>query len=183
MLTASIVTTKEELEQVHILNQQNLKQHLSPGERMETGFVTWLYPLSLLEEMHRLAPGILVKDGELVAGYALTTLKEASAFHPDLQVMFSHVDNLEYRGRPLHAYNFYCMGQICVHKDYRRKGIVQMLYEKHREVYGNRFDFILTEVSTSNLPSLRAHEKTGFETIHTYRDSMDEWNVVVWNWT
>jgi len=59
---------------------------------------------------------------------------------------------------------------------------VNMLYQKHREVYSNQYDFILTEISTSNLRSLKAHEKMGFETIYTYQDSVDEWNVVVWNW-
>jgi ribosomal protein S18 acetylase RimI-like enzyme len=74
------------------------------------------------------------------------------------------------------------MGQICVDKAYRGKGLVNMLYQKHREIYSSRFDFILTEISTANIRSIKAHEKLGFQSIHTYTDAMDEWRVVIWNW-
>jgi ribosomal protein S18 acetylase RimI-like enzyme len=74
------------------------------------------------------------------------------------------------------------MGQICVAKEFRGKGIVNMLYQKHKEMYSAQYDFILTEISTSNKRSLKAHEKIGFQFIYTYSDKMDEWNVVIWNW-
>jgi L-amino acid N-acyltransferase YncA len=74
------------------------------------------------------------------------------------------------------------MGQICVDKEFRGKGLFEELYQGHKEIYGSGFDFIITEISTSNHRSLRAHEKVGFETIHQYTDEMDEWAVVVWNW-
>jgi hypothetical protein len=56
------------------------------------------------------------------------------------------------------------------------------LYQKHKDIYSSQFDFILTEISTSNHRSLKAHEKIGFKTIYSHIDEMDEWNVVVWNW-
>jgi UDP-N-acetylglucosamine:LPS N-acetylglucosamine transferase len=82
MLIATTVSTDEELVQVHQLNKQNLKQNISLQEKEKEGFVTWLYSPQLLKSMHNLAPKIIVKDGATVAGYALTTLKEASNFHP-----------------------------------------------------------------------------------------------------
>ena len=57
-----------------------------------------------------------------------------------------------------------------------------MLYEKHKEVYSDRFDLLVTEVAGSNLPSLRAHEKSGFQTMHVYKDGTEEWHVVVLDW-
>jgi hypothetical protein len=57
-----------------------------------------------------------------------------------------------------------------------------MLCQQHKEVYGRYFDFLLTEISINNPRSLKAHEKIGFQTIYTYKDAMDEWNVVVWDW-
>lgn len=182
MLAATTVTSKNELDQIHQLNLKNLKQNLKEEEQIAHGFVTWVYPPLLLEQMNELAPSIIVKDDEVVAGYALTTLKESSVFHPDLETMFHNLNLVDYNGRPLFSYRFYCMGQICVAKEYRRRGIVKQLYDKHRDVYADRFDFILTEVSTRNKPSIAAHEKLGFKTIYTYSDAMDEWNVVIWDW-
>lgn len=183
MLKAGLVETKEELVQIHRLNGENLKQHLTAEELKEEGFVTWLYSLELLEQLHQLAPSVVVKDGERVVGYALTTLREAATFQTDLEEMFANFSKVTYKGKSLFDYRFYCMGQICVDKAYRGKGIVGMLYQKHKEVYGPQYDFILTEISTANPRSQKAHERVGFRTIYQHVDAMDEWNVVVWDWS
>jgi len=182
MLIATVVTTADELLQIHKLNQQNLKQNLDEETRDQEGFVTWLYSIELLKKMHQLSPSVIVKDGGKVAAYALTTLKESRVFHADLETMFRNLETVRYKGKLLSSYRFYCMGQICVAKEYRSKGIVGMLYQKHKEVYSEHYDFLLTEISTNNVRSIKAHEKTGFQTIYTYSDAMDEWNVVVWDW-
>jgi hypothetical protein len=49
-------------------------------------------------------------------------------------------------------------------------------------VYSKDYGFILTEVSTSNKRSLSAHQAIGFKTIYTYKDAMDEWEIMVWDW-
>jgi hypothetical protein len=182
MLQTTTVTRPDELKQIHRLGQLNLKQSLSTDEQKQEGFVTWSYSIELLEQMHRLAPSIIVKDVNRVAAYALATLRESSSFHPDLEEMFRNLADVSYKNKPLSSCRFYCMGQICVDKEYRGKGLVRALYQKHKEVYGPEYDFILTEISTRNVRSLKAHQKIGFETIYTHRDVMDEWNVVVWDW-
>ena len=75
------------------------------------------------------------------------------------------------------------MGQVCIDKDYRGKGIFNILFQKHKEVYSNAYELLVTEISTKNYRSQKAHEKIGFTTIYTYSDALDEWNVVVWDWT
>ena len=44
------------------------------------------------------------------------------------------------------------------------------------------FDFIITEISASNYRSLNAHKRIGFKKINTFRDKIDEWDVVIWDW-
>lgn len=182
MLKATLVTTDDELLQIHQLNQRNLKQNLDKETQKDEGFVTWLYSIDLLRKMHQLSPSVIVKNGEEVIAYALTTLKESQAFHPDLGNMFRNLEVVQYKNKPLSYYKFYCMGQICVAKKFRGKGLASALYQKHKAVYSSQYDFILTEISTSNYRSLHTHEKMGFQTIYTYHDEMDEWNVVIWNW-
>jgi ribosomal protein S18 acetylase RimI-like enzyme len=182
MLGASIVSTENELLQIHDLNQRNLKQNLDEEIRKKEGFVTWLYSVELLKKMHQLSPSIIIKDAEKVAAYALTTLKDAQTFHPDLENMFRNLAKVRYRNRLLYFYNFYCMGQICVDHEYRSMGLVHMLYQKHKEVYSSQYDFILTEISADNIRSLKAHEKIGFQKIYSYKDSVDVWHVVAWEW-
>ena len=182
MLIATIVTTEKELEQIHLLNQKSLKQNLDEKERKQEGFVTWLYSMDLLKQMHELAPGIIVKDGDDVIAYALVTPKEAGIFHHDLKTMVDNLQTLHYNNKPLNDYNWYVMGQICIDKAYRGKGIFNMLYQKHKDLYSQKYDLLITEISVNNPRSLRAHEKVGFKIIHTYHDALDEWAVVVWDW-
>ena len=177
-----LVQSHDELVQIHNLNQKNLKQNLSDTEKQTEGFVTWLYSISLLEKMHDLAPSIIVKDGNHVAGYSLVTVKETSAFHPDLQHMIDMLQNVFYLDNALLSYDFYLMGQVCIDKPYRGKGLFKLLYDKHREVYSSVYRLLVTEISVSNRRSQIAHEKIGFKTIHQHKDALDEWNLVVWDW-
>jgi GNAT superfamily N-acetyltransferase len=182
MLHATIVTNKDEIKQVHELNQKNLRQNIPPSIQKEEGFVSWLYSIELLEKMHQLAPSVIIKDGDIVAGYALTTLKESANFHPDLQIVFDNLQQIKLNNQPIFNYSFYCMGQICIAKEYRGKGLVDMLYQKHKELYCKEYDFILTDIATRNIRSVKAHQKIGFKTIHSYVDDVDEWEVVIWDW-
>ena len=182
MLVPGITSSIEDLRQILDLQQKNLKQNLSAGEMMEQGFVTLEHTLTILEEMHRIAPSIVVKDEGKVIGYALTETKECRKLMPDLEPMFALFDSLTWKNRPITSYSYYVMGQICIAKECRGKGVFGLLYQEHRRVYQSVFDLFITEISTSNLRSLRAHEKTGFKIIHTHRDEVDEWNVVGWDW-
>ena len=182
MLKATIVTTREEIEQINRLNKLNYRKNVSPEERDKEGFVSWEYPVELLQQLQDSAPHVIVKDDEKVVAYALVAMKEAALFHRDLQAMFDHLYPIGYKGKLLATYNFYCMGQVCIDKDYRGKGVFGMLYQHHKKLYQDSFDMLITEISVSNIRSQRAHEKVGFKTIYSYTDEMDEWNVVAWDW-
>ncbi|HVK97549.1 MAG TPA: GNAT family N-acetyltransferase [Flavisolibacter sp.] len=176
------MSNRNELVQILELNHQNLKQNLSDAEQQDEGFITWLYSLELLEKMHDVAPSVIVKDGDKIVGYALTTPIEARSFHPDLDIMFQNLEPVQYKNAPLFSFRFYCMGQICVDKNYRGKGVVNLLYQKHKELFAGQYEFILTEISTRNKRSIKAHEKVGFTSIYQYSDATDDWSVVIWDW-
>ncbi len=182
MYSVSLVTKASELEQIAALSKENLRNDLSVEEKQTQGFITWEYNLPLLEKLHTIAPAVIVKCGEEVVGYALTALKETAAVLPVLNDMIHHLESLSFNGKPLKECRYYVMGQICIAKTHRGKGLFDRLYQHHKEIYSKQYDLLLTEISTSNHRSLKAHQNTGFQTIHTYRDEMDEWDVVVWNW-
>lgn len=182
MIKLTTVASTPELEQILELQQRNLIQNINEMEMQTQGFVTMIHDLNVLQQMHDLAPSIIAKDGENVIGYALVMLRECRELFPPLEPMFQNFDRLEYKYKPLNEYKFYVMGQVCIDKQYRRTGLFDQLYKKHKEIYGDQFDFIMTEVSTRNLRSLRAHERVGFQTLNTYQDELDEWSVILWDW-
>lgn len=179
MLTPTIVTSAAELEQIAILSNQNLAANVSASEKDSEGFVTWAYTLPILQQLHEIAPSAIVKDGDVVAGYALVLPVTAAPIYPPLQEVLAYFKQLDYKGKPIFDYRFYVMGQVCVHPNYRGQGVFDMLYAHHRRLYTGQYDFVITEIATRNQRSQRAHARVGFETIHTYHDQLDEWNVVV----
>jgi hypothetical protein len=182
MLMLTTVTNADELQQVLALQQRNLIQNIDDVEMQIQGFVTVTHTIQVLKQMHDLAPSVIAKNKEEVVGYALVMLRECRELVPSLEPMFKNFDSLTYQDRPLNDYRFYVMGQVCVDKNYRRTGLFDQLYQKHKEIYSGRFDFIMTEIATRNHRSIRAHQRVGFKTLNTYRDELDEWAVVLWNW-
>ena len=182
MLRSTLTSTTQELQQILLLQEENLIRHIDETEMMSQGFVTLHHTLTELEQMHNLAPSVIIKDGDKVVAYALTMLKECRQLIPDLEPMFALFDKLSWKNEPLNNYSFYIMGQVCIAKQYRSQGLFDQLYQHHKKTYQSRFNLFLTEISTRNHRSFRAHERVGFKTIHIHRDELDEWAVVGWDW-
>lgn len=176
------VTTDEELKQIERLSHKNHRVYIDTAEKDKEGFVSWEYSFDLLKKLQDQQPHVIVKDGDHLIGYALVALKEAGSFHKDLETMFNNLEQVMYNGKPLSSYKYYVMGQVCIDKEYRGKGVFGMLYQQHKKLFKDSFDFVVTEISPGNTRSVRAHEKVGFKTIYTYTDEMDNWNVVLWDW-
>ena len=183
MLYPTLVSTTEELKQILQLQTENLLENIDVTEMQSQGFVTLHHDLTTLEQMHRLAPGVIIKENDKVVAYALTMLQECRQLMPDLEPMFALFDKLSWKNKPLTSYRFYVMGQVCIAKQYRGQGLFEQLYEHHKKVYQSQFNLFVTEISTRNHRSLRAHEKVGFKPVYTHRDSLDEWAVVAWDWS
>jgi GNAT superfamily N-acetyltransferase len=182
MITLTTVSNNDELEQIIQLSRKNLRTNISPDEKQKEGFITWEYNKQLLQQLHALAPSVIAKENDEVIGYAITTLLAAGEFHPDLQLMINGLISLSFNNKPLLDHKAYIMGQVCIDKNYRGQGIFDALYQKQKEIYSNQFELFITEISTNNYRSQKAHENVGFKTIHTYKDALDEWKVVVWDW-
>lgn len=182
MIHSTLVNTIDELRQILDLQQQNLPKNISEAELRSQGFVTFEHSLKILEQFHQLAPSIIVKDDEKVVAYALTVVNEARDIFPPMESMFRLLETLQWKNKPFHHFRYYEMGQVCIAKDYRSKGIFEMLYQQHKKSYSEKYDLLVTKVSTKNHRSLKAHQKVGFETVIIEKDTLDEWAVVAWDW-
>lgn len=175
-------SSSHDLQQMLDLQQLNLP-HRSTAEKLsQQGFVTVQHSLPLLEKMNEAARHVIAKEADKVVGYALVMLPSFQHMVPVLQPMFRKLESLDYHSAPLSSLRYYVMGQICVAEEHRGKGIFQGLYQKHKELYSTQFDLCITEVATRNPRSIRAHQNTGFEIIHTFTDETDTWHIIAWNW-
>ncbi|MEO5999779.1 MAG: GNAT family N-acetyltransferase, partial [Chitinophagaceae bacterium] len=146
----------KDLEKIQNLQRENLAVKLSKDEIQSEGFVTLVHSLEVLEQLHSLSPSVIIKDEDELAAYALVMTKEARQLVPALEPMFQLLDNLYYHNRLIKDYNYYVMGQICIAKPLRGKGLFDKLYQKHRELFKDTYDFVVTEIATRNSRSLRA---------------------------
>lgn len=178
-----LVNQPSDLEQIAALNHANLKQYQTEESIREEGFVSWSYPVALLEKIHAYAPSVIAMSGAEIAGYALVAKQEAAEVHPELDLLIDMLKEIRYKEKRLTEYRFYMMGQICVAKAYRGQGIPDAMYAHHKTVYGKDYDFLLTTISTQNVRSIKMHERVGFKVIHTVHDRFGDWVVVVWDWS
>ena len=173
------LATKDDLARIIDLQRANLE--VNARDPVGQGFVTVVHTIDVLERMHALAPSVTVRNGDVLAGYALVMLQECAPLVPVLGTMFANLGTLAFRGRPLAEMRWYVMGQVCVAASHRGRGVFDALYRGHATHYSERFDLVVTEAATRNTRSMRAHARVGFETIDTYRDDVDEWAVIAWD--
>lgn len=178
MVEAGVVQDERELQQILDLQRTNLSRNLSPEEIRTQGFVTVEHTLDVLKRMHALAPSIVARNGEHLVGYALVMPVECRSWFSILEPMFLRLDRLG-----MAEQRFYVMGQICVAAPSRGRGVFDLLYRTHRQLLRTKYDFSVTEVSTRNTRSMRAHQRIGFEEIDRYRDATDEWSLLRWDWS
>jgi hypothetical protein len=182
MVSFTTAQTDGDLEKILALQQQNLYKNIDSDTQALQGFVTVEHTFELLKQMNEAIPQIIAKDAESVIGYALVMPVSFGDMIPELRPMFSVFNALAWRERSFKDVAFYVMGQICVAESHRSMGVFDGLYEAHRRFLGTKFELCVTEVAVRNTRSMRAHERVGFETIHTYNDHLDRWNVIAWDW-
>ena len=177
----SLATTDDDLKQILHLQALNHKSNLSPEQALKNGFVTVRHTESLLKTICQPYHHIIAKLDDKVVGYALVMLSRYSNLVPELQMMDDLLNKLYYTNKPMRTFKYVIMGQICIAEEVRGKRVFDDLYGYMSTYLKNHFDFIITEVAERNQRSMKAHQRVGFHTIHTYHEeSIDEvWNVVI----
>jgi hypothetical protein len=165
--------TKEELEEILVLQKLNLPDSLTEKEIIKEGFVTISHTFELLERMNAVCPHIIAKDSGRVIGYALCMHPSFSKEIPILYSMFEKIWEVLPEEK-----SFMVLGQICIDNAYRGKGIFRGLYKTMKKSLGVSFKKIVTEVDGRNKRSLNAHLAIGFTTIKKYQSDGRDWYLI-----
>jgi len=178
MIAYNTAKTDNELAQIIELQQANLPINISAEESAKEGFVTLSHDLQLLRTLNAPFPHSIAKDGEQVVGYALVTIPEMIPTIPLLQSTIDELEGTVHNGKLVLDLRFFIMGQVCIDKHYRGRGIFADLYRHMRKEMATDFDIIITEIATDNTRSMRAHEKVGFEIVKLHKEDGKEWAIV-----
>lgn len=181
-LQYGLAETEEDLLQILDLQQLNLAQHINTKTAKSQGFVTVQHDLFVLKAMNAKHPHIVARNDKKVVAYALAMSPSFQERIPILRSMFERIHQLRWNDNLLTSDDYIVMGQICVAKDWRGKGVFQQLYETMQLHLATQFPLVITEIATRNTRSMRAHQKVGFKTLDVYQSNEEEWAIVVWDW-
>jgi ribosomal protein S18 acetylase RimI-like enzyme len=175
--------TNERIDNLLALQQQNLKNNLDVVTQQSQGYLSFSYTTAIMQRMMHAEPQPIAYANGQIIGYALATPLKVCQTIDLMLPLLNMFNQLIYNGKPLSDYQYYVMGQVCVHAGYRSIGVFDALYAKHRTLFADRYDFVVTEIAADNLRSIAAHQRVGFQTLHRYFDALSQktWVVVIWD--
>ncbi|HLY70227.1 MAG TPA: GNAT family N-acetyltransferase [Puia sp.] len=183
MITYSLANSKNDLEGILRLQNENLPGSLTPAEIKSEGFVTVHHRYEQLEKMNEWEKHLVAKHKDRVIGYLLAMTKHTKSDIPVLVPMFGEFDSIAYNGKKIAACNYLVVGQVCIDKAYRGRGVLDECYRAYKKIYEQKYDFAITEIAATNSRSLKAHARIGFKQIHSFQGPHGEvWIVVIWDW-
>ncbi|RME91770.1 MAG: GNAT family N-acetyltransferase [Bacteroidetes bacterium] len=179
MIIYRTARSAQDMEQIIELQRLNLAATVGEEEARAQGFVTLVHDVALLTDMNReYGHSVAIDAGQLV-GYALMMPRSFGSRIPALTAMLDQLAILPWQGRRLSTMRYFIMGQVCVAKSHRGRGVFAGLYQHLCSRLAADFEVVVTEIASHNTRSCRAHAKLGFIEIHRYLAKEDtEWIIV-----
>lgn len=174
MIIYKQASSQSELKQILELQKKNLKGILSDSERKTEGFLTVEHTLGLLHEMNERCGHIIAVNDGLLIGYALCMHPKFADSIEILRPMFKEISSILGKTE-----NYMVMGQICIDKNYRGKGVFRNLYATMQDKLPVGCHSIITEVDGENKRSLNAHFSVGFEILGVHYSNGREWHLII----
>jgi hypothetical protein len=183
MIRYTTAATPEDLHGILTLQKANLAKNLSAPEITSQGFVTVHHSYEDLKTLNDIEQHVIAKDGQKVIAYLLAMTKKSKSDIPVLVPMFDVFEHVLFGSRSIAAFSFMVVGQVCVDKSYRGIGILDNCYSLYREQFKNEYEFAITEIVSTNLRSLNAHKRIGFNEVYRYQSPDNtKWSIVLWDW-
>ncbi|WP_350289790.1 GNAT family N-acetyltransferase [uncultured Croceitalea sp.] len=163
-----------ELRQILALQRINLPKNLTEEEMSAEGFLTVEHSFELIKEMNEACKHTIAVDSGKVVGYALSMHPKFAEEIAVLKPMFHEINKIIITGN-----DYLIMGQICIAKTYRGKGLFRGLYKNMKALIFRKYTKIITEVDAKNIRSLNAHQAIGFKKLEQYQADDKEWYLIV----
>lgn len=180
-ISFEVALTEDHFMQILSLQKQNHYTEVSSEQQIREGFVFVEHSMEILQLMAVETPQIIALHNNLVIGYTLGMTLSMKEYLPCLVPFFTELGKILYKGKTLTDYQLIVGGQVCVNKEFRRMGLLGILYNEAKKKVQDTYDICVTEVSNRNIASLNAHLKAGFEVVHTYSDEKEFWSILAWD--
>ena len=137
-----------------ILELNNVAKDEYKNRSVSAGNILWSLTYNDLKEHLDTSHSVIARDGENIAGYALTFPLEAQTRNK--KFIIPHF--LEIFPRKILNEIAVCIGQVFTSPDHRKKGIATQMYEKII-AWNTRYDLKIFHVDPQYRPAVLLHKK------------------------
>ncbi len=138
------------------LQEENLLSNIEESEH-EHGFVTTPFTAEQLQKLIKREHVFVALDEDAVIGYIVCASWQYLSRYPIFEYMVSLFDDVEWKGRDVTDDNSYQYGPVCLHKDYRGRGILIEFFQYVKKRMAQHYPYAMTFVNTRNKRSANAH--------------------------
>lgn len=168
-MTTTRIGSKADIEGILALQEKYLYSKLSEKER-EEGFVTTPFTHSQIEEII-LENGIFIAENEhnTIIAYAFAGSWKYFEQWEIFNFMTARFPLLSFKGMKINIENSFQYGPVCIDKNYRGQGLLNVLFEEMRIEFLKKYPIAITFINSMNTISVMAHtKKLGWKVIDEF---------------
>jgi len=170
-----------DIEGILALQELYLVSNLSEKEK-EAGFVTTPFTVGQLTEIIAQEGLFIAKDNHKIVAYIFAGSWTFFSQWPIFNHMTAMFPDLSFSDFEITTTNSFQYGPICIHKDYRGKGLIHLFFEFMRIHMVKKYPLSLTFINKTNKPSLKAHtEKLKWSIIADFQFNNNNYFVLAYD--
>jgi hypothetical protein len=163
------------------LQELYLVDNLS-AQQKQAGFVTTRFTRDQLKVIIGQQGLFVAIDNDLLVAYIFAGDWNFYCQWPIFRHMITHFQELAFRNFNINTIESFQYGPICIHEDYRGKGLINPFFEFMRNEMLKRFPLGLTFINKLNVPSLRAHTtKLNWEIIGEFEYNSNHYCILAYD--
>ncbi len=153
------IGNKNDIDRILSLQEKYLFRNLTDDER-KSGFVTTPFTVNQIEEIIK-QNGIFVAEDEndVIIAYAFAGSWNYFEQWEIFNFMVSRFPKLSFNGRKITTENSFQYGPVCIEKNQRGKGVLNLIFEEMRIEFLKNYPISITFINKVNEISEKAHTK------------------------
>lgn len=164
-----------------VLQELYLVDNLST-EQKQAGFVTTRFTTDQLKVIIRQQGLFVAMDNDLLVAYIFGGDWDFYHQWAIFREMTTHFQDLAFKNFNINTTESFQYGPICIHEDYRGKGLIKPFFEFMRKNMVTRFPLGLTFINITNIPSLQAHTaKLNWEIIGKFEYNSNHYCILAYD--
>lgn len=174
------IAKQNDIDGILALQELYLVSNLSEEEKA-SGFVTTPFSIPQLTEIIAQEGLFLAKDNSKIIAYIFAGGWDFYSQWPIFEYMTTLFPQLKFLDFDITTTNSFQYGPICIHKQYRGKGLITPLFELMRKHILTRYPLALTFINKTNVPSAKAHtEKLKWTIIADFQFNNNDYFILAY---